>query len=120
PLEHLDVGGAVGRLADRGHYFFSSAGSDCTTGPLGSAFTVSLRTSCRPLPPRLDGSRTVSSSLRPFDVSRGSSALRPAVQRKPTTLSSACTLITRTPRPAPASSFTSLPSVTRACAFSGP
>src|SRR3954468_15357084 len=116
PFEHLDVRGAVGRLA-HGHYFFSS-GSAWTTGPVEGALRVSRFTSWCPFPPRLTGSwrKVVSSSLRPLVVSSPTTACLSRVQRKAITSSSGPSLMTCTPRPGPASSLISSTLQTSVCA----
>src|SRR5262249_54202680 len=116
PLQHLDVGRAVARLAHR-HYFFSCSGNATCTGGSDGGFTLSFFTRRRPAPPRSTASwpNAVSSSLRPFAVSSGMAAFLSLVQRNATTRSSPEVLITVTPRPGPASSLISPDLVTSQC-----
>src|SRR5712692_7276285 len=83
PLQHLDVGRAVSRLAHR-HYFFYSSGSAKNTGGIHGSFNLSRLTIWCPRPPRPTGSwrKVLNSSLRPFVVSREMAACLLLVQRK--------------------------------------
>src|SRR5262249_43336526 len=129
PLQHLDVGGGVagapGCFPRRGHSqvsSFVSPGSGVHCGGAGSSFTVSFRAISRPLPPRALSSYLagLSTSFRPLDVSSSSACALSVVLRKASTRSSFSTLMTVTPRPGPASSFTSAALVTSARACSVP